>query len=106
MRVLVLHSDVGPGAPPDELDTLIAAEAVADALKKLGHDFVLQPFTSDPDRFERQIDRAAADIVFNLVEGIDGLGQHAPVAPRMLDDYGAVFTGADAVAMANALPAG
>ncbi len=100
MRVLVLHSDVAPGAPPDELDTLIAAEAVARALKKLGHDFVLEPFTSDPDRLERMMDRIGPDIVFNLVEGIDGLGQHAPIAPRMLDDYGAVFTGADAVAMA------
>jgi len=101
MRVLVLHSDVAPGAPPDELDTLIAADAVGGALKKLGHDFVLEPFTSDPDRFERLIDRANANVVFNLVEGIDGLGQHAPIAPRMLDDCGAVFTGADAVAMAT-----
>jgi D-alanine-D-alanine ligase len=101
MRVLVLHSDVAPGAPPDELDTLVAADAVAGALKKLGHDFVLEPFTADQDRFERLMQRARADVVFNLVEGIDGLGQHAPIAPRMLDDYGAVFTGADALAMAT-----
>lgn len=101
MRVLVLHSDVAPGAPPDELDTLIAADAVAGALKKLGNEFVLEPFTRDQDRLERLIDRAGADVVFNLVEGIDGLGQYAPIAPRMLDDFGAVFTGADAVAMAT-----
>lgn len=100
MRVLVLHSDVAPGAPPDELDTLVAAQAVAGALEKLGHDFVLAPFTRDTKRFERLIDHSGADVVFNLVEGIDGLGQHAPIAPRMLDECGAVFTGADAVAMA------
>jgi D-alanine-D-alanine ligase len=101
MRVLVLHSDVAPGAPPDELDTLIAAGAVGGALGQLGHDFELQPFTSDPDRFDRLMERADADVVFNLVEGIGGLGQHAPIAPRMLDDYGAIFTGADALAMAT-----
>ena len=31
MRVLVLHSDVSPDAPPDEQDTLITAQAVASA---------------------------------------------------------------------------
>ena len=101
MRVLVLHSDVAPNAPPDELDTLIAADAVAAALKKHGHDVSLAAFTADQDRFEKLLARASADVVFNLVEGIDGLGQHAPIAPRMLDDCGAAFTGADAVAMAT-----
>ena len=100
MNVLVLHSDVAPNAPPDELDTLIAADAVAAALKMHGHEVSLAAFTSDPDRFERLIDRANAHVVFNLVEGINGLGQHAPIAPRMLDDCGAVLTGADAIAMA------
>ena len=100
MRVLVLHSDVAPNAPPDELDTLIAADAVAAALKKQGHEVSLSAFTSNLDRFEKLMDRASADVVFNLVEGIDGLGQHAPIAPRMLDEYGATFTGADAIAMA------
>ncbi|MGZ5931386.1 MAG: D-alanine--D-alanine ligase family protein [Rhizomicrobium sp.] len=101
MNVLVLHSDVAPNAPPDELDTLVAADAVVAALKMHGHEVSSAAFTSDPDRFERLIDRASADVVFNLVEGINGLGQHAPIAPRMLDDCGAVFTGADAIAMAT-----
>ena len=101
MRILVLHSDVAPNAPPDELDTLVAADAVAASLRAVGHDVSLAAFTSDPDRFEKLMDRARGDVVFNLVEGINGLGQHAPIAPRMLDDYGATFTGADAVAMAT-----
>lgn len=100
MRILVLHSDVAPDGPPDELDTLIAAEAVAQALNRRGHTVSKAAFSSDPDRFERLLARERADIVFNLVEGIDGLGQHAPIAPRLLDELGAVFTGADAVAMA------
>ena len=32
MKILVLHSDVLAGAPPEEQDTLIAAEAVRAAL--------------------------------------------------------------------------
>lgn len=101
MHVLVLHSDVGVDPPPDELDTLIAADAVSGALKRLGHSASLAAFTNDQDRFERLMQRMQPDLVFNLVEGIGGLGQHAPVAPRMLDDYGAVFTGASALSMST-----
>src|SRR5437763_1259742 len=36
MRVLVLHSDVPPDAPADELDTLITAQAIAEALDERG----------------------------------------------------------------------
>jgi D-alanine-D-alanine ligase len=101
MRILILHSDIGANPPPDELDTLVAAQAVGDALKRNGHTVSLAAFVSDHDEFERLLRRERPDTVFNLVEGIGGLGQHAPLAPRMLDDYGAVFTGSDAVAMAT-----
>ena len=101
MRVLVLHSDIGADPPPDELDTLIAAQAVGEALKRNGHTVSSAAFVTHHDEFERILDREGADAVFNLVEGIGGLGQHAPIAPRMLDNYGVVFTGSDAVAMAT-----
>ena len=100
MRVLVLHSDVGADPPPDELDTLIAAHAVREALVKRGHSASLAALMLDQDQFERLLELEKPDVVFNLVEGVDGLGQHAPIAPRMLDEYGASFTGATAVAMA------
>jgi len=99
--VLVLHSDIGSDPPPDELDTLIAAKAVREALVTRGHCVSLAAFTVDQDRFERLLDHEQADVVFNLVEGVGGLGQHAPIAPRLLDEYGAVFTGATAMAMAR-----
>jgi len=101
MRVLVLHSDIGANPPPDELDTLIAAQAVGEALKRLGHSATLAAFIADHDRVEQLLRDANADVVFNLVEGIGGLGQHAPIAPRMLDDCGVAFTGSDSVAMAT-----
>lgn len=100
MRVLILHSDIGSDPPPDELDTLIAAHAVRDALMKRGHSVALAAFNVDQDGFERLLKFEEPDIVFNLVEGVGGLGQHAPIAPRMLDEFGAIFTGATALAMA------
>jgi D-alanine-D-alanine ligase len=100
MRILVLHSDVAPDAPPEEIDTLTSAEAVAQALIRHGHTVTKAPFTTDPDRFADLLAHHNADVVFNLVEGVDGLGRLAPIAPRMLEEAGAIFTGVDAVAMA------
>jgi D-alanine-D-alanine ligase len=91
MRVLVLHSEVADDAPPEEMDTLISARAVAAALQSRGHDAALAPFT------QREADlRAAAagqDVVFNLVEGIGSDGSLAYLAPEMLEKIGVPYTG-------------
>ena len=100
MRILVLHSDIAPDAPPEEIDTITSAKAVAEALIKHGHEAPLAPFTTDPDRLAALLASYKADLVFNMVEGVDGLGALAPIAPRMLDEAGMIFTGVDAVAMA------
>jgi D-alanine-D-alanine ligase len=101
MRILVLHSDIAPDAPADELDTIYSAEEVTKALTRQGHAVQQAAFIQDPDRFGAMLAKADAEVVFNLVEGVDGLGSKAPMAIRMLDEAGAVFTGAGAVAMAT-----
>jgi D-alanine-D-alanine ligase len=100
MRILVLHSDVAPDAPLDELDTLYAADEIAKALTRCGHVVSKAAFSQDQERFDRILADAGADVVFNMVEGVNGSGVLAPIAPRMLEDAGVVFTGADAVSMA------
>jgi D-alanine-D-alanine ligase len=100
MRILVLHSDIAPDAPPEEVDTITSANAVKDALAKNGHAVTMAPFTTDAARLKALLEREKADVVFNMVEGIDGIGALAPTAPRMLAEVGSVFTGATADAMA------
>ncbi|MBV9904538.1 MAG: ATP-grasp domain-containing protein [Alphaproteobacteria bacterium] len=100
MRILVLHSDVAPDAPLDEQDTLYAAEEIAKALTRCGHHVSKAAFSQDQDRFDRILAEARADVVFNMVEGVNGSGVLAPIAPRMLDEAGVIYTGADAVSMA------
>ena len=97
MKILVLHSDIAPDAPPEELDTLIAAEAVARALMARGHKAEQAPFRQE--QLQSLLARSAPEIVFNLVEGVDGQGRLAPIAPEMLAAEGACFTGATAEAM-------
>jgi D-alanine-D-alanine ligase len=91
---------VAPDAPPEEIDTLTSAEAVAQALIKHGHDVSKAPFTVDPAKLRALLDAHGADVIFNLVEGIDGLGRLAPIAPKMLQEAGVRFTGVDYGAMA------
>ena len=47
MKILVLHSDIAADAPPEEQDTLIAAEAVAKALTARGHAVEQAPFRQE-----------------------------------------------------------
>lgn len=99
MKVLVLYSDVAPDAPPEEQDTLLAADAVGAALVRKGFAVSSAAFAKEPDRFAAVLEAAAPDVVFNLVEGIDGLGGLAPECPRRLAALGYRFTGALAPAM-------
>jgi D-alanine-D-alanine ligase len=99
MRVLVLHSDIAPDAPPEEQDTLIAADAVAEALVRKGHEAAKAAFRKDKAALAVLLSEAAPDMVFNLVEGVDGLGQLAPLAPQLLAELAVPFTGVTAEAM-------
>lgn len=93
MRVLILHSDVAPDAPPDELDTLDTVAAVEEALKSRGHAVSLAAFHPTPKAFRATLAQARPDVVFNLTESVFGLGQFAPIACQMLEMAGVPFTG-------------
>jgi D-alanine-D-alanine ligase len=99
MRVLVLHSDVPPHAPPDDLDTIVAAKAVAEALASRGHEAPMAAYVTDLDKLRALIARQAPDVVFNLVEAIEGKGRLAYIAPQMLDEIGVPHTGTGAEAL-------
>jgi D-alanine-D-alanine ligase len=100
MRVLILHSDVPPDAPPDDQDTLLQAKAIESTLAELGHESSCAVFTPDPCALEALIARECPDLVFNLVEIVWGRGLYAPLAPQMLSQLGVPFTGGEAAAIA------
>src|SRR5215831_12868292 len=99
MRILVLHSDVPPDAPPDEQDTLLQAAAIEGALKRRGHEAVCATFAPELAEIDALITREDPDVVFNLVESVWGKDVFAPLAPTMLANLGIPFTGAHAAAM-------
>jgi D-alanine-D-alanine ligase len=93
MRVLVLHSDIPPDAPPDEQDTLIQAEAIAQALVSLGHEIVKAPFTPHLDGLKALVRETRADLLFNVVEAVEGSGYRAAEAIALFDELGIPYTG-------------
>jgi len=101
MRVLVLHSDVPPDAPPDEQDTLLQAAVVEAALRELGHAASRSAFRPELSVLEAVIAQERPDLVFNLVETVWGRGVYAPLAAAMLGQLGVSFTGAGAAVMAT-----
>lgn len=93
MRVLVLHSDIPPDAPPDEQDTLIQAEAIAQALVSLGHSVVKAPFSPWLKDLKNLVRDSKADLLFNVVEAVEGSGYLAGQAIAMFDKLGIPYTG-------------
>lgn len=98
MRVVVLHSDVAPDAPVEDLDTLETSQAVAETLRDLGHEAMLAPFVA-----ARLADVVrGADLVFNMVESVWEQDWLAAIAPQMLDRIGLRYTGSGAAQLALA----
>lgn len=85
MRVVILHNRVSAQAAPDELDVLVQVEAVGEALIALGH--TAEPWGCDLDleSLAFALSGATPDLVFNLVEGLEGHGRLIHVAPGVLE---------------------
>jgi D-alanine-D-alanine ligase len=97
MKILVLHSDIAPDAPPEEQDTLIAADAVASALAEKGYGVAKAAFRRDMLAGVLEMERP--ELVFNLVESVNGKGALATQAQRALRELGMAFTGTSGEAM-------
>lgn len=93
MRIIVLHERIGAQPRPDDADTLVQADAVARAAGSLGHDVRILPMDLDLAAARRDLLGAGADLVFNLVEGLDGTGRLVHVAAGLLDHLGIPYTG-------------
>jgi len=99
VHVLILFDAPRPGARADELDALVQANAVADALALLGHEATLRGVGLDLSSVRRAIDSERPAVVFNLVESLGGHGRLVQVIPALLEALRVPFTGADARAI-------
>ena len=77
---------------PDEIDTILAAKAVASALSARGYtaEILALPDLGVLD----QLPQRQPLVVFNLVDAMGGDGRLAPMVPARLDALGLSYTGA------------
>lgn len=91
----VLHG--ATGTSPDEIDTLRTAEAIRDALQRLGHASDLVALDAGEAALDALTARRPA-LVFNLVEAVAGQAAPAAAIPAALGQRGLRFTGCGAEA--------
>ncbi|MBI4579127.1 MAG: D-alanine--D-alanine ligase [Planctomycetes bacterium] len=99
MKIAILHDELSPDARPDELDTLVQANAVTHALRELGHRAVRVGCTLNLKRTAETLRELRPDCVFNLVESIAGDGRLIHLLPALLDSLRLPYTGAGTDAM-------
>ncbi len=88
--VPVMHAALSTRA--DELDTLETAELVSAALERSGYASEIVRFSVAGDA-AHELARRGAQVVFNLVEAIDGKAVASVLAPWSLERAGLAFTG-------------
>lgn len=103
-RVLIIHDELPPTARPDELDTLVQAREVADALTAIGVNAELLAVGLDFGPLHRRLTgRDRPDAVFNLVESAGGTGGLIHLAPSVVESAGVALVGcpADSIRRTN-----
>jgi len=99
MRIAVVHNAVSDQSDADERDVLVQADAVCAALKQLGHKPFLLACTLDLSSVQNRLTEIQPDIVFNLVESLNGSGRLIHLFPALLDVMGTPYTGSETHAL-------
>jgi len=99
MHVAIVHDTVSDADAPDARDVMAQADAVARALKTLGHSFCRISCSLNLLSVEAELRRRQVDLVFNLVESIGGQGRLIHLFPFCLDAMALPYSGARAEAM-------
>jgi len=100
MKVVILYDRIArEGSLPDQSDALVQAEALGRALSDLGHESVEMTFSMDIKGFLKEIREAYPQLVFNLVESVEGHGRLIHFPASILDLLAIPYTGAPADAL-------
>jgi D-alanine-D-alanine ligase len=94
MRISVVHNAVVQNNNPDERDVLVQADSIRQALVSLGHKVKIIACTLDLSDVLNDLKKVDTEIVFNLVEAIEGQGRLIHLFPFLLDAMTIPYTGA------------
>lgn len=94
MQIAIVHNEVTDNSAPDEKDGLIQVQQIFSALSELGHKTISIPCSLDLLSVQKKITDFQADLIFNMVESINGQDRLIYLFPAMLDSLGIPYTGA------------
>jgi D-alanine-D-alanine ligase len=96
MNIVLLYPDLPPDAAEDELDVLDEVNAVSSVLHEMEHQLFPLPVSLDLRQLSASLRDMKPDLVFNLVESLDGSGRFIHFAPAVLDHLHLPYTGCSA----------
>lgn len=99
MKITLLLTELSASASIDQLDVLSQAEAIEESLRRSGHQTSRVTFTMDLGSVKRQLLARAPDLVFNLVESVDGTDRLMPLATLLLEAMNLPCTGSSSHAI-------
>jgi len=98
-KIALLHDAAAAAGRPDSSDTIVEAQALAEALATRGYDPLMLPVGLDLAALERSLRELEPQAVFNLVESLEGQGRLLHLPAALLESLGVPFTGCSAHAL-------
>ena len=99
MKIVILHDYVPDDALPDQVDNLVQAREIGAALTGLGHEVRKVMYAEPVRETATELVRLKPDLVFNLVETVQGSGRWIHQAPELLEILDLPYTGSPAEAV-------
>jgi D-alanine-D-alanine ligase len=99
MKAVIIFQKISSNPKEDELDVLDQVRMVSEALNILKYDTSEVQMSLDIEKAIEQIRNIGPDLIFNLVESVDGSNELLTLAPMILRHIGIPFTGNCAEAM-------
>jgi D-alanine-D-alanine ligase len=93
LRIAVVHQEVTHDSPPDELDILAQVDTVCSTLRELGCEPRAMPCSLDLALITTHLKAWRPNLVFNLVESLEGQCRLLALFPAVLDSMGMPYTG-------------
>jgi len=93
LRIAVVHQIINSESPPDELDVQVQVETVCAILKESGLEVQAMPCSLDLSLITSSLKIWRADLVFNLVESLEGQCRLMSLFPARLDSIGMPYSG-------------
>ena len=93
MRVVVLYHEPGEDATVEDRDVIVQRDAVASAVKRLGHQTSCLGCTLDLKTVRWHLLELQPDVVFNLVESLGGTDRLMTLVTLLLDAMEVPYTG-------------